>query len=80
LSAVLGRAAAPLIVGAIAGPLLGNAIVAARHIFVYRLPAEAGPWAIAALAGIIALAATAAAFTPARRALSVSTSEALRAD
>jgi putative ABC transport system permease protein len=80
LRTVLGRAAIPLLVGVGVGPAVGSLLVSARGIFAFRLPAEAGPWAVPALAMTIGLAALVAAFTPARRALAINTADALRAD
>jgi hypothetical protein len=77
---VLGRAAVPLAIGVIAGPALGTALVAARGIFAFRLPADAEPWAIPTLTVIVAAAAVTASFMPARRALRVNTSDALRGE
>jgi putative ABC transport system permease protein len=80
LRSILGRAAAPLIVGIALGPLLGSALVAARGIFAFRLPADAGPWALPLLSAAIAVAALVAAYSPARRAVGIATADALRAD
>jgi hypothetical protein len=78
--ALIGRLAVTLVIGAVTGPLLGAALIAARGIFVFRLPATAEPWAAPALCLIIATAGAIAAFVPSRRALSISTADALRTD
>jgi predicted permease len=80
LKAVLARTAAPLVAGAAAGPAVGSLLVSARGIFAFRLPADAGPWSGPLLAGVMIAAAAIAAFVPARRALRISTADALRAE
>jgi putative ABC transport system permease protein len=80
LRTLLGRAATPFIIGIAIGPMLGTALVAARGIFAFRLPADAGPWAGPALCLVMTLAGLLAAFVPGRRAVRLNTSEALRAD
>ena len=80
LRTVLGRAAVPIVVGAALGPPLGVALVSARVIFAFRLPAEAGPWTVPLLSLLMIGTALMAAFTPARRAISIKTADALRAD
>ena len=80
LRTVVGRISVPLIVGAIAGPFLGTALIAVRGIFVFRLPAEAESWGGPLLCLIIAAAGVVAAIVPSRRALRISTADALRAE
>ena len=80
LRALIGRLAVTLVIGAVAGPLLGAALIAARGIFAFRLPATAEPWAAPLLCLIIATAGVIAAFVPSRRALSISTADALRTE
>ena len=80
LRSVMGRAAMPIAIGVVIGPLVGRALVEARGIFAFRLPAEAGPWAIPSMVVVLVAAAVVAAYVPARRALQINTSEALRAE
>ena len=80
LVAVLGRAAIPLIAGAIAGPLLGALLITARGIFAFRLPADAGPWAVSLVCGVMLVAGAIAAWVPGRRLVRMNPAEALRAD
>ena len=42
----MGRTALPPAMGAVAGIALGEALVAARGIFAFRLPDSSGPWAL----------------------------------
>jgi predicted permease len=77
---VVGRAAVPFAIGVVIGPLLGQALVTARGIFAFRLPGEAGPWAIPFVILVLLAAAVVATFVPAQRALRINTSQALRAE
>ena len=63
-----------------AGPLCGEALVAARVIFAFRLPADSGPWGWPALIVLMLVAGTTAALLPARRALAVTAADALRVE
>jgi hypothetical protein len=78
--ALIRRPALTLLAGSLAGPFLGTALVAARNIFAFRLPAEAGPWAAPLLCLIMVAAGVMAAFIPSRRALRISTADALRSE
>ena len=80
LSAILAGTAPPLAAGVVAGAALGEALVAARGIFAFRLPADAGPWGPMAIGAALVAAALLAAWTPARRALAIAPAEALRAE
>jgi putative ABC transport system permease protein len=80
LKTVFAGAWKPLAIGAMAGPLLGEALVAARVIFAFRLPADSGPWGWPVLITLMIAAGLTAAWIPARRALAITTSEALRAE
>jgi predicted permease len=77
---IVGRAAVPFAIGVVIGPLVGQALVTARGIFAFRLPGEAGPWAIPMMILVLFAAAVVATFVPAVRALRITTSQALRAD
>ena len=78
LRSLVGRSSVPLIVGAIAGPLLGGVFVAARGIFAFRLPADSGPLGLPILCGVMLAAGLVATWVPARRALRLTPSDALR--
>jgi putative ABC transport system permease protein len=80
LATLLGRAAVPFLIGTALGPLLGASLVAARGIFAFRLPADAGPWAVPLLCLIMLSAGALAALVPGRRALGINASDALRAE
>lgn len=78
LRSVVGRSSIPLIVGAIAGPALGAVFVAARGIFAFRLPAESGPLGVPLICAVMLAAGLIATWVPARRALRLTPSDALR--
>ena len=80
LQSIIGRTMLPPALGAAGGMALGQALVAARGIFAFRLPDGSGPWGLPVLGGIMIGAAMLSAWVPARRALAVSPSEALRAE
>lgn len=80
LTALLSRVAGYVAVGALVGTGLGYLLVeVARATFVHRFP-PTSPWTFLGLAGLALLVGFAAAWIPARRALSVHPVEALRAD
>jgi hypothetical protein len=79
MTVVGGTAIAPAL-GAAAGLVLGQVLVAARGIFAFRVPDSAGPWGLPALAAVMIAAVLLAAWVPARRALSVAPADALRAE
>ena len=70
----------PPAIGALAGVALGEALVAARGIFAFRLPESSGPWGLPALAAMMIAAGLLSAWLPARRALSIAPADALRAE
>jgi putative ABC transport system permease protein len=80
LQAVAGRIVVPPALGAVAGVALGQALVAARGIFAFRLPEGSGPWGLPVLASIMIVAALASAWIPARRALRIEPADALRTE
>jgi predicted permease len=80
LRTVVGSAALPLAIGAIAGALLAPVLVEARVIFAFRLPGDSGPWGLPVLVATFALAGLVACWLPGRRALGVPPGEALRAE
>ena len=80
LQSIMGRTMLPPALGAAGGIALGQALVAARGIFAWRLPDGSGPWGLPVLGLIMIAAAVLSALVPARRALAVSPSEALRAE
>jgi putative ABC transport system permease protein len=78
LRSVVGRSSVPLIVGAIAGPLFAGVFVAARGIFAFRLPTDSGPLGVPAICAVMFAAGLVATWVPARRALRLTPSDALR--
>ena len=70
----------PPAAGAILGIGLGQALVAARGIFAFRLPDGSGPWGLTVLAAIMIAAGLLSAWIPARRALAVTPADALRSE
>ena len=80
LRTLIGRTAAPPLVGALAGAALGQALVAARGIFAFRLPESSGPWGLPVLAALMVAAGLVSAWIPARRALAIAPADALRAE
>ena len=80
LRTVLTRAVVPLVIGAATGPVVSAALIAARGIFVFRLPSEAGAFPLAGLCAVLAVSALAAAWVPSRQALRISITDALKAD
>jgi predicted permease len=80
LQSIMGRTCLPPAIGAVAGIALGEAFVAARGIFAFRLPDGSGPWGLPALAAVMVAAGLLAAWMPARRALAIEPAEALRAE
>lgn len=80
LQSIMGRTILPPALGALAGIVLGEALVAARGIFAFRLPEGSGPWGLPMLGAIMMAAALLSAWVPARRALAIAPAEALRAE
>ena len=80
LRAIMGRTCLPPAVGAVIGIALGQAFVAARGIFAFRLPDGSGPWGLPALAAVMVAAGLLSAWVPARRALAVAPAEAFRSE
>jgi predicted permease len=80
LQSIMGRTMLPPALGAAGGIVLGQALVAARGIFAWRLPDGSGPWGLPVLGLIMIAAGVLSAWVPARRALAVSPAEALRAE
>jgi putative ABC transport system permease protein len=80
LQTLIGRTALPPAIGAVAGIALGQLFVAARGIFAFRLPESSGPWGLPALAALMIAAGLLSAWIPARRALAIEPSDALRAE
>jgi hypothetical protein len=80
LSSIMGRTCVPPALGAIAGIALGEALVAARGIFAFRLPDGSGPWGLPVLGALMVGAGLLSAWVPARRALAVAPADALRAE
>jgi hypothetical protein len=80
LQAIMTRTCLPPALGALLGVALGQALVAARGIFAFRLPESSGPWGLPVLAAIMIAAGLLSAWVPARRALAVAPAEALRAE
>jgi putative ABC transport system permease protein len=80
LRSIVGWTSLPPALGALAGLVLGNALVAARGIFAFRLPDSTGPWGLPILAAIMIAAGLLSAWIPARRALAVEPADALRAE
>ena len=80
LRAIIGSTCVPPAVGALLGIGLGQALVAARGIFAFRLPDGSGPWGLPVLAALMIAAGLLSAWIPARRALAVAPAEALRSE
>jgi putative ABC transport system permease protein len=80
LRSILAKTCVPPALGAIMGIALGQLLVQARGIFAFRLPEGSGPWGLAILAVAMSAAGLLSAWVPARRALAVAPSEALRAE
>jgi putative ABC transport system permease protein len=80
LRTIIGSTCVPPAVGALLGMGLGQALVAARGIFAFRLPDGSGPWGLPVLAAIMIAAGLLSAWIPARRALAVAPAEALRSE
>ena len=78
--AVTARSAMPIATGVLVGAFLAGVLVAARGIFAFRLPESSGPWGLAAVCAALVAAGTVATWLPARRALRITTSDALRAE
>jgi len=78
LRSVVACASVPLIVGALAGPLLAGGFVAARDIFAFRLPSDGGPLGLPVICAVMLAAGLLATWVPARRALRLTPSDALR--
>jgi ABC-type antimicrobial peptide transport system permease subunit len=70
----------PPALGAVAGIALGDALVAARGIFAFRLPDSSGRWGLPALGATMLAAAAFSAWVPIRRALAIAPAEALRSE
>ena len=79
LATVLGRAALHTLAGALLGGLLAQVFLRAKAMLVTRLPAGE-PWVVPAVLGLLALAGVVASWVPARRALAVEPTAALRAE
>lgn len=80
LRAVMARTCVPPAIGAAIGIALGQAFVAARGIFAFRLPDSSGPWGLPALAALMVAAGVLSAWVPARRALAVTPADAFRSE
>jgi putative ABC transport system permease protein len=80
LRSIMGRTCLPPAIGAVAGIALGEALVAARGIFAFRLPDGSGPWGLPLLGAILIAAGLLSAWVPARRALAIAPAEALRTE
>lgn len=78
--AVMRKICLPPALGAVAGIALGEALVAARGIFAFRLPDSSGPWGLPALGVMMLAAAAFSAWVPIRRALAIAPAEALRSE
>ena len=79
LATVLGRAALHTLAGALLGALLAQVFLRAKAMLVTRLPAGE-PWVVPAVLALLALAGVVASWVPARRALAVEPTAALRAE
>ncbi|MEM6796338.1 MAG: FtsX-like permease family protein, partial [Acidobacteriota bacterium] len=80
LAVVLGAAAKYLTLGGLLGAVLATGFLTVQdRIFVVRLPAE-DPWIVPAVVALLAAAGLLATWMPARRALRIEPSEALRED
>lgn len=73
-------AALPIGAGVIVGTALAGTLVAARGILAFRLPEDSGPRGLAAICAALIAAGVVATWLPARRALGITTSDALRAE
>lgn len=80
LQSIMGRTCLPPAIGAVAGIGLGEALVAARGIFAFRLPEGSGPWGLPVLGAMMIAAGLLSAWVPARRALAIAPADALRAE
>ena len=76
----MGSTCLPPAIGAALGIALGEALVAVRGIFAFRLPDGSGPWGLPVLAAVMIAAGLLSAWVPARRALAVAPADALRAE
>lgn len=80
VAVVLGTSVRHVVIGTVLGGALALALLRVKdQLFVTRLP-DGEPWMLPAVIAAFALAATAACWTPARRALDIPPSEALRSD
>ena len=75
-----GRGRDAIAIGVLVGAVLAGVLVAARGIFAFRLPESSGPWGLAAVCAALVAAGTVATWLPARRALRVTTADALRVE
>ena len=78
LQSIMGKTCLPPAIGAALGIALGEALVAVRGIFAFRLPDGSGPWGLPVLAALMIAAGLLSAWVPARRALAVAPADALR--
>ena len=79
LRSVAGRAAIQIAVGAVVGAPMGALLVQTKRLFVFRVP-SGEPWVLPLVALLMVVAGVLASWAPARRALRVGPSEALRAE
>ena len=66
--------------GGIVGTALAGTSAAASRISAFRLPEDSGRWGLAAICAALIAAGVVATWLPARRALGITTSDALRAE
>lgn len=79
LTSVAGRAAVQIALGAALGTPLGALLVQTKRLFVFRVP-SGEPWLLPLVALLMVSAGALASWVPARRALRVGPSEALKAE
>lgn len=79
LRVLFGRAGGQLALGLFLGTILTRVLLEGRQLLVTRLPANE-PWVVPLVLGLFALGGAAATWIPARRALGITPSRALRVD